>query len=140
MSSALSTNGGCGVIQDRFQIVLCLLLFLYKARTTFSDQAVFPVLALSMDMFALFGMYAMHKTNKPLSGSSLAITVVVNSLKYVSLEEQDILYLTVALGALILLWLHYQSSLAVIVPCLPAMLAYSGHLPSPFAVAYIPSK
>jgi hypothetical protein len=136
MSSAESTNGGCCVIRDRFQIFLCLLLFLHKARTTFSDQAVFPVLALSMDMFALFGMYVMHKTNKRLSGSSLAITIVVNSLKYVSLEEQDILHLAVALGALTLLWLHYQSSFAVIVSCLPAMLAYFGHLPSPFAVAY----
>lgn len=140
-SSTNSSHGGVigAFAQDRFQIAVCLILFVYKARTTFSEQASFPVLSLSMDLFALYGMYMMHKAKVPLSGLSLVICVVVNSLKFICLE-QDVLYLVVASGAMLLLWLHYQSVTTLVIASLPALLAYMGSLPSPFALAYIFSE
>lgn len=122
--------------QDRFQFAVVLILFVYKARISLSEQAAFPVLSLSMDLLAVYGMYMMHKANVPLSGLSLINCAVVNSIKFFCLE-QDILYLSVASSAMLMLWIHHQSIVIMIIASLPALLTYTGHLPSPFAAAYL---
>jgi len=120
--------------QDRFQVLVFLIVLMYKVRSCCSLTVTMSVCSIVLDIMAVAIMSCMRRDD--LSCMTLLLMISINSVKFVCFGQLN-LHVLVAVFAAWLTLRRFECYGLVGVACVPALVAHAGVLPSPFALAYL---